>query len=90
MRDFKATKETHFQPKADKANPKQIGAPMPGTVLDVKVKVGDKVSSGTPLVVISAMKMETVVQSNVAGTVKKIEVTKGSKIEAEDLLITLE
>ncbi|CAG9858634.1 unnamed protein product [Phyllotreta striolata] len=79
-----------FHPKADKSNPKQIGAPMPGTIIDIKVKVGDKVEVGTPVVILSAMKMETVVKSHVAGKVKKIEVTKDTKIEANDLLITLE
>lgn len=63
---------------------------MPGEVIDVRVKIGEKVEKGTPLVILSAMKMETVVQSPTAGVVKSLDVKVGSKLEAEDLLITLE
>nr|XP_022906264.1 pyruvate carboxylase, mitochondrial isoform X2 [Onthophagus taurus] len=90
IRDKDAGKEIHVHPKADKANKSQVGAPMPGTVIDVRVKPGDKVEKGTPLVILSAMKMETVVQSPVAGKVKTVEIKMGMKLEAEDLLITVE
>jgi len=63
---------------------------MPGSVVEVRVQVGQKVEKGAPLVVISAMKMEMVVQAPVAGTVKKIEVNPGMKLEGDDLLLTLE
>ncbi|KAJ8922648.1 hypothetical protein NQ315_007680 [Exocentrus adspersus] len=88
--DKDASKEIHIHPKADKANKNQIGAPMPGTVIDIRVKVGEKVEKGTPLVILSAMKMETVVQSPVAGVVKTVEVAMGMKLDAEDLIITVE
>lgn len=79
-----------MHPKANKADKKQVGAPMPGTVIDIRVKVGEKVEKGTPLVILSAMKMETVVQSPVAGVVKSLDVQMGSKLEAEDLMMTVE
>lgn len=63
---------------------------MPGTVMEVRVKVGDKVEKGAPLVVLSAMKMEMIVQAPIAGTVKSIDITSGMKLEGEDLLLTLE
>ncbi|XP_018565235.1 pyruvate carboxylase, mitochondrial [Anoplophora glabripennis] len=88
--DKDASKEIHVHPKADKANKLQVGAPMPGTVIDIRIKEGEKVEKGTPLVILSAMKMETVVQSPVAGVVKTIEVAMGSKLDAEDLIVTLE
>lgn len=88
--DKDASKEIHIHPKADKANKNQVGAPMPGTVIDIRVKQGEKIEKGTPLVILSAMKMETVVQSPVAGVIKTIEVSMGSKLDAEDLIITLE
>lgn len=80
----------HIHPKASKSNKGEVGAPMPGSVMDIRVKVGDKVEKGAPLVVLSAMKMEMVVQSPIAGTVKQIDVSIGMKLEGEDLLLTID
>lgn len=63
---------------------------MPGTVIDIRVKEGERVVKGQPLIVLSAMKMEMVVQSPLAGTVKKIYVTKDMKLEGDDLVVELE
>lgn len=63
---------------------------MPGTVIDVRVKEGDHVEKGQPLVVLSAMKMEMVVQAPIAGTVKKLEISNGMKLEGEDLILKFE
>ena len=63
---------------------------MPGEVLDVKVKVGDKVEKGQQLAILSAMKMEMVVQSPVAGVVKSVAAIKGMKLQGEDLLMAIE
>lgn len=90
IKDKEASKEIQVHPKAVKTDSKQVGAPMPGTVIDVRVKVGEKVEKGMPLVILSAMKMETVVQSPVAGVIKTIEIAMNMKLEAQDLLITLE
>jgi pyruvate carboxylase len=59
-------------------------------VIDVKVKVGQVVEKGTPLVVLSAMKMETVVKSPEAGKIKSILVSTGQKLEGDDLLLEFE
>lgn len=53
IRDKEGVKELHIHPKANKGNKAEIGAPMPGQVIDVRVKVGDKVEKGQPLVVLS-------------------------------------
>jgi pyruvate carboxylase len=82
--------EIHVHPKAEKEIKGSVGAPMPGEVLDVKVKVGDKVEKGQPLAILSAMKMEMVVQSPISGVVKSISASKGMKLEGEDLLLTVE
>lgn len=80
----------HIHPKASKTNKGEVGAPMPGTVMEIRVKVGDKVEKGAPLIVLSAMKMEMVVQAPVAGTIKSLDVGVGMKLEGDDLLLSLE
>lgn len=80
----------HIHPKAQKGVKGQVGAPMPGTVMEVRVKPGDKVALGDPLVVLSAMKMEMVVQAPVAGTVKRLEAAVGMKLAGDDLLLEIE
>lgn len=62
---------------------------MPGTVIDIRVKEGDKVEKGQPLVVLSAMKMEMVVQAPKSGIINKLEIANGMKIEGDDLLMTM-
>lgn len=54
------------------------------------MKEGDHVEKGQPLIVLSAMKMEMVVQSPKAGTVKKLEISNGMKLEGEDLILVIE
>jgi pyruvate carboxylase len=76
--------------KADAANPKHIGAGMPGMVVTVAVKAGDKVSRGQKLFTVEAMKMETTISSDVAGRIAEVLVTAGSRVEAGDLLLRLE
>ncbi|XP_078589578.1 pyruvate carboxylase, mitochondrial-like isoform X2 [Branchiostoma floridae x Branchiostoma japonicum] len=90
VKDNQALKEMHFHPKALKGVKGSIGAPMPGSVVDVKVTEGDKVKKGDPLVVLSAMKMEMVVKAPIDGVVKKISAEKGMSLEGDDLLVDLE
>jgi len=90
IRDVEATKEMVIHPKADRGNKLSVGAPMNATILDVRVAPGDVVTKGQPLVVLSAMKMEMVVQAPADGRVKAVEVNGGMKVTADDLLVTLE
>lgn len=82
--------ELHFHPKALKGVRGSVGAPMPGEVIDVKVKEGDKVEKGQPVLVLSAMKMEMVVTAPASGTVRSIVVEKKMKLEGDDLLMDIE
>jgi len=74
-------------PKADQNNPSQVASPMPGLVVEVCVKVGDKAKKGDKLLAIEAMKMETSVYTNVSGVVDKILVDRGSQVDTGDLLL---
>jgi pyruvate carboxylase len=75
--------------RADAADPKQVGANMPGMVVTVAVKIGDKIAKGQKLFTLEAMKMETTINSEVAGVVEKVLVRPGSRVEAGDLLLTV-
>lgn len=64
-----------------------VVSPMPGTVLDVKVKEGDAVSVGQVVVILEAMKMETEIVSEVAGSVAAIRVKKGDAVDTDTVLV---
>lgn len=76
--------------KADKTNPKQIGAQMPGTVTKVFVKPGDTVEQNDPLIVTEAMKMESSIQAPIDGVVKEVHITEQEQVKGDDLLIEFE
>ena len=66
-----------------------IVSPMPGTVLDVKVKEGDSVSVNQVVVILEAMKMETEIVSEFAGTVSAVRVKKGDAVDTDTVLVEL-
>ena len=76
--------------KAETGNPNQIGATMPGAVLDVLVKAGDLVKKGQALMVTEAMKMETTIEAPFDGKIVKIHAVSGEAIETHDLLLEME
>ena len=76
-------------PKAAAGAGDPVKSPMPGNILDVKVKVGDKVSNGTCLVVLEAMKMENEIPAPKDGTVTSVLVSKGATVNAGDVLVTI-
>ena len=65
----------------------EIKAPMPGLVLSVNVTEGQEVKKGDNLLVLEAMKMENMLKSATEGIVKKIFVSKGDKVEKNQVLI---
>ena len=90
VKDTQAQASLSHHPKAREGVKGSIGAPMPGTVLDIKVTKGQEVKKNDPLAVLSAMKMEMVVSSPVDGVVKSIEAEPGMNLEGHDLLMEIE
>lgn len=82
-------------PKAAPAAPaapaagEPVESPMPGTVLDVKVKPGDSVKAGDTLLVLEAMKMENAIVAPKDAKIVAVPVTKGQTVESGTVLVTL-
>ncbi|MGM8214337.1 pyruvate carboxylase [Bacillaceae bacterium W0354] len=76
--------------KIDKNNKHHIGASMPGTVINVLIKEGEKVYKNDHLIITESMKMETTVQAPFEGVIKAVHVKDGETIETGDLLIEIE
>ena len=66
-----------------------VTAPMPGTILDVKVSVGQSVKKGDVICVLEAMKMENEIPAPKDGVIASINVQKGASVAANDTLATL-
>ena len=75
--------------KAEDGNPDHVGAPMPGSVVTVAVRVGQRVHRGDPLVSIEAMKMETIVRAERDATVAEVHAAPGMAVSPKDLLVRL-
>jgi biotin carboxyl carrier protein len=68
---------------------KTILSPMPGTIVDVQVGAGEKVTKGQTLMILEAMKMENEILAPHDCTVVETHVSKGASVNAGDLLVTL-
>ena len=73
--------------KAEFGNASEVGAPMPGTVVGIAVKAGQKVTRGDALLTLEAMKMEAVVRAERDGEIGELIVRPGQAVEAKDLLL---
>ncbi|HWC26393.1 MAG TPA: biotin/lipoyl-containing protein, partial [Solirubrobacteraceae bacterium] len=77
-------------PRRDRRHPGDaLEAPMPGSVLDVRVRDGDRVRAGDVLVVLESMKMELEVVAPAAGTVDRLAVAPGDRVRGGQLLATI-
>lgn len=68
---------------------KTVDAPMPGKILDIKVKPGDAVKYGQPVVIMEAMKMETEIVAPADGTIATVNVSTGDSVETGAVLVSL-
>ena len=71
------------------AGGEKINAPMPGNILDVRVKDGDQVAEGAVICILEAMKMENEIMAPHAGTIAGLSVKKGDTVNSNDLICTL-
>ena len=67
----------------------KVNAPMPGTVLDVKVNVGDTVSKGQVIMILEAMKMENDIVASCDGKITSVLAKKGDTVNSGDALATI-
>jgi len=78
------------RPKAAVGDAREVGAPMPGLVVTVAAKAGEKVEAGQKLLSLEAMKMETTILAEHDGTIAEVLVAPGTPVEAGELLLRYE
>ncbi|KAK7734859.1 pyruvate carboxylase [Diaporthe eres] len=84
--DKKASVENVSRPKADPTDSSQVGAPMAGVLVELRVHEGTEVKKGDPLAVLSAMKMEMVISAPHNGKVSSLQVREGDSVDGTDLV----
>ena len=67
----------------------KVSAPMPGTILDVRVSEGAAAKKGDVLLILEAMKMENEILCPADGTVKQVLVSKGASVNSGDVLVVI-
>jgi len=83
--DIKAGKPAHKMSGGEG----MIHPPMPGRIVSIKVKKGDSVKIGSPILVLEAMKMQNEIASNMDGVVREIRVSEGDLVESGDVLVVI-
>jgi biotin carboxyl carrier protein len=76
-------------PVAGPVDGEPILAPIPGLILEIKVKVGDAVAAGQTVAVMEAMKMENSLVTHVDGIIRDIRVQKGSEVSTGDVILVV-
>jgi pyruvate carboxylase len=86
-KSLRVTERAH--PKADPAEPGQVGAPTAGVISSVAVQANHAVERGAKLLTLEAMKMQSNIYAPLSGRIVKLLVTPGQQVEAKDLLVTI-
>jgi pyruvate carboxylase len=89
IRDRKIAADIKSNMKGNVDDPKDICATMPGKIVKVNFKEGDKVKKDDVVVITEAMKMETKIKATIDGIVDKVYLKEGESIEAGDLIVRL-
>jgi len=84
--DVKSTGHS-IRPKATEEG--DVTTPMPGAVVKIKVRIGDKVEAGDTVLIVEAMKMENEVHTPVSGVVEKIYVAEGDSVNPDEVLVVV-
>ena len=90
VKDASIKTQSVVRQKADPGIAGHVGSVMPGMVVQVAVKTGDTVEKGQKLLSLEAMKMETMINAEIAGKIREILVQRGSQVETGDLLLMIE
>ncbi|EWC43902.1 pyruvate carboxylase [Drechslerella stenobrocha 248] len=88
--DKKAAVENTSRLKANQADSSQVGAPMSGVVVEVRVKDGSEVKKGDPIAVLSAMKMEMVISAPHSGVIADLQIKANDSVDGQDLICKIE
>lgn len=89
IRVIDSSKRSLLKTNLKATNENHVGSPLQGKISQIKVKEGDKVQANTPLFVIEAMKMESIITATKEATIQKIHLGVGSLVEQGDLVIEL-
>lgn len=89
---YKTTHSTKFEKRVgyERPNPNILKSVLPGKILKVFIKEGDKIKWGAKLCVLEAMKTENLIKSTVTGTVKKLNISKNSIVKKREILMEFE
>lgn len=78
--------EVKTAPNNTNVSGKEVVAPMPGSILDIKLNVGDPVKAGDTIIILEAMKMENEIVSPIDGKIGSINVKAGDSVNSNDIL----
>lgn len=84
-----STESSRLVREKAKSGTGDVGSPMSGVIVGIKVKVGDVVEEGETLATLSAMKMETSIPATKSGVVTRVVVNVGDKVEGDDMLMEI-
>ena len=84
-----AVKEELKKVAAPSGEGQEVLSPIQGTVVNIKVKPGDKVKKGDVLLIIEAMKLENEVPSPFDGEIQAVLVAKGQNVSAKEVIVTI-